>query len=149
MSMSSRRRLGVRPSREAAAWSSPPSGQAGTYIHAVGCAHHPEPERLHVAGLIHDVVQLGLTEKDKRQFRGVLLSMLVGESDRESAEDLIAGVSQLDPDARDLRSSFAWAAHPDVDRLAKVRQNSELADWLSILSSLASPSGQHPSVTDV
>jgi hypothetical protein len=90
-----------------------------------------------VIELVSVVLQLVFTPGEKRQVLDAVLSLLGRETDSAVAAALIRGVAQLDPTARDLSSSRAWAAPPTAELLAEARRNSALDEWLAALPSLS------------
>jgi hypothetical protein len=83
------------------------------------------------------VGNLGPTAEDTRQARELLLRHLHHETDQALASALVRWITQLEPTARDLSSWHSWTAAPTAELLAAVRRNSELADWLESLPSIA------------
>ena len=96
-----------------------------------------------VAKLARWVAQLDPTAEGKRQAREALLGLLAGQTDSSVATELADGVAQLDPTADDLSTWHAWAVLPTLELLTAARRNSDLADWLGALPSLALLSGNH------
>jgi hypothetical protein len=80
------------------------------------------------------LVRLASTPEEERQTLDGLLGLLERIMDGQVAEDLIGGIAQLHPTARDLSSWRTWATPPSGELLAAARRNSALHDWLTIVS---------------
>ena len=98
------------------------------------------------ARLVHSLVKLTLDTEERFRVREALLAMLASQSDSQVAAQLVDGLTQLAPVAHDLNNWRAWAILPPVELLAAVRENSTLANWLSVILSLASLSAERGSL---
>ena len=118
----------------------PPAVERGLAGEALLGVLDRQTTSLHAEGLVRAIVQLNPTAEHQRQARETLLGMLDRDTDSEnayswSADELAAGLVQLDPTVRDLNIWRATAV-PSEELLTAVRLNSTLADWLAALPSL-------------
>jgi hypothetical protein len=90
--------------------------------------------------LVDGIVRLAATAtaEEQRQARDALLGLLAGQTASLVAKQLVDGITQIDPTARDLSTWRTWAVPPTAELLSAARRNSALAAWLRALPRLAS-----------
>ena len=86
--------------------------------------------------VVAGIVELASTAQDKRQARESLfrrLSDLAEDASWGLEEELLNGVTQLNPTARDLIALTELYFRPAAELLAAARSNSSLPDWLTAM----------------
>ena len=96
------------------------------------------------ASLASGLAQLDPTDQDKQRARETMLMLLTSQAAGQEATKLMGGLVRLDPTVRDLNAWHDWTAPPTTELLAAIRRNSDLADWLSALPTLARLSVANP-----